>query len=150
VPDRLAASTDVFLSYLDKKCSKCNTQPSKPAICLVCGTLLCAEGDCCKKTRCGECFRVRPSFHSLTLQKCVSALTSVLRTQTQHAIMCGGGVGLFLLAKTSGVVLITEDKSCLWGSPYFDQYGEEVRSLSLSLSLRLCWRVACVRSAGLG
>lgn len=90
---------DVFLAYLDKKCSKCNTQPSKPAICLICGSLLCAEGDCCKQTRCGECFR--------------------------HAIMCGGGVGLFLLAKTSGVLLIAEDKSCLWGSPYFDQYGEE-------------------------
>jgi len=91
---------DIFHAYLGKKCPKCNTQPSKPAICLVCGTLLCADAECCKKTRCGECFR--------------------------HAIMCGAGVGIFLLAKTSGVLLIAEDKCCLWGSPYFDQYGEEV------------------------
>lgn len=41
--------------------------------------------------------------------------------------MCGGGVGLFMFVKTSGVLLISEDKSCIWGSPYFDQYGEEVR-----------------------
>jgi E3 ubiquitin-protein ligase UBR3 len=43
----------------------------------------------------------------------------------QHAKRCGGDTGIFLVLKTSMVLLLRGDRKCIWGSPYLDAFGEE-------------------------
>ena len=81
-----------------QKCERCNTRPGVPALCLVCGVLLCAGGDCCKKEGVGEC--------------------------TRHARVCGGGMGVFLFASTSQVLLMRGEHAIDYPSPYTDAHGE--------------------------
>jgi E3 ubiquitin-protein ligase UBR1 len=45
----------MVLAYVDKKCDKCGTKPTFPAVCLYCGMLLCLGGDCCAEGEQGEC-----------------------------------------------------------------------------------------------
>ena len=43
----------------------------------------------------------------------------------QHARRCGAETGVFLILKTSMVLLLRGDRRCIWGSPYLDAFGEE-------------------------
>jgi hypothetical protein len=36
-------------------CPNCNQKPSDPALCLVCGTIVCSQSYCCLKKGLGEC-----------------------------------------------------------------------------------------------
>lgn len=46
---------DVVLKYANVKCSKCQTRPTFPAMCLNCGNFVCLGGDCCSEGEQGEC-----------------------------------------------------------------------------------------------
>ena len=43
----------------------------------------------------------------------------------QHAAVCGAGVGVFLLVKSTKILLIRGKRICLYPSVYLDQHGEE-------------------------
>eukprot|EP01090_Pellita_catalonica_P013363 TRINITY_DN3142_c0_g2_i1.p2 TRINITY_DN3142_c0_g2~~TRINITY_DN3142_c0_g2_i1.p2 ORF type:complete len:233 (+),score=33.58 TRINITY_DN3142_c0_g2_i1:672-1370(+) len=91
---------DIFHKYLDRKCARCGTKPKKySALCLVCGQFLCTMSECCTANKIGECF--------------------------EHAVYCGAGNGMFLMLRNSAVIILSDEKSCLWGSMYFDRFGEE-------------------------
>ncbi|KAL6041113.1 Bromodomain adjacent to zinc finger domain, 2A [Balamuthia mandrillaris] len=105
---------DLFHAYLHETCPRCGTVPKKAAVCLICADYLCAHSPCCTFDV-GECF--------------------------EHAVSCGGGTGMFLLVRTSGVLLISDEKACIWGSPYLDQFGEEDVSFRRGKPLRLEERV---------
>jgi len=49
---------DLFHMTIGAKCSNCNKAPINPALCLICGEILCANDSCCSKDGMGECFRV--------------------------------------------------------------------------------------------
>jgi len=50
------------------KCRRCRTSPKHPALCLLCGELLCFDADCCRYPRgIGECNQVQPLSHSLNI-----------------------------------------------------------------------------------
>ena len=96
---------NLLLQWLDKKCLKCAKVPKEPALCLVCGHLLCCAETCCKDgaTTRGEC--------------------------TQHAMVCGARTGVFLLLRQTCVLILNNAHACIYSSPYLDSHGEEDPSL---------------------
>ena len=72
--------TDLYKQLSACKCKVTHNAPEEPAICLVCGEVLCAGTACCKRDGIG-------------------ALTRHVRT-------CGAGVGLFLLVNRTHTVLL--------------------------------------------
>ena len=90
---------DLFLRMIDHPCKRCGGVPRDPALCLLCGELLCCAGFCCRRGRHGEC--------------------------AQHASACGAGVGVFLLVKSTKILLIRGKRICLYPSVYLDAHGEE-------------------------
>lgn len=47
----------------------------------------------------------------------------------QHAVDCGGGVGIYLLVLSTQTVVIRGPRAAVWGSLYLDEHGEEDRDL---------------------
>jgi len=90
---------DLYSRFLGQTCKISGLEPDDPAVCLVCGVLLCAGSACCKIQGRGSC--------------------------TQHAETCGGGIGMFLLLKKCQVVLIRSRFASFYLSPYLDSHGEE-------------------------
>lgn len=51
----------VIQHYRKLKCTKCDTKPDDPAVCMVCGKFVCLQGLCCLSTEDGrkhECVKV--------------------------------------------------------------------------------------------
>eukprot|EP00177_Eucheuma_denticulatum_P008085 GFKZ01014737.1.p1 GENE.GFKZ01014737.1~~GFKZ01014737.1.p1 ORF type:complete len:2119 (-),score=181.58 GFKZ01014737.1:352-6708(-) len=92
----------VLESVRGRECESCGQSPSpqRSILCLVCGAMLCTEP--------ATCFLSRPG---------------------RHAAECGGGVGVFLIAMLTDVIVIREGRSSTWGSPYLDAHGEEDEGL---------------------
>ncbi|XP_024384261.1 E3 ubiquitin-protein ligase PRT6 isoform X2 [Physcomitrium patens] len=82
-----------------KKCAACGEMPTDPAICLICGMLLCCGSDCCRKNGIGECSR--------------------------HAAAESAGVGIFLLLRSTQLLLLRNNRTCMGLSLYLDVHGEE-------------------------
>jgi len=100
---------DLLQKYSKLRCVNCKSVPITKTLCLVCGKLVCAGNSCCRNLGVGEC--------------------------SSHARSCGSGVGLFLLLKTSEVLVISHSRHSFWGSPYLDEYGEEDINLMRGKSL---------------
>lgn len=98
-----------FYSELAKrKCESCNQFPARPAVCLLCGALLCAANTCPSlKTENGYREESNPG------------------ACTVHAKKCGRGSGMFLLVLEGAVLLVYWKLSAYVGSLYVDEYGEE-------------------------
>ncbi|KAJ2722882.1 E3 ubiquitin-protein ligase ubr1 [Coemansia sp. Benny D115] len=79
-------------------CSRCGGVPNDPALCLLCGSFVCAQSFCCEEDGIGEC--------------------------NMHMKTCGGTVGVYLLVKKCGLLLLHHDNGCFMSAPYLDQHGE--------------------------
>ncbi|KYQ90036.1 hypothetical protein DLAC_08620 [Tieghemostelium lacteum] len=81
-------------------CIQCKTVSSTQALCLICGTLCCL-GSCCKRffDQKNECIL--------------------------HAERCNAGTCMFLVIKSSSILLIHLPRKTVWISPYLDDHGEE-------------------------
>ena len=89
-------------------CLSCGRVPIEPAICLVCGALLCAGPNCRRvrgadEPREGEC--------------------------TRHARRCGFGAGIFTLVHQCVTLLVDGQHSAYHASLYLDEHYEEDRGL---------------------
>ncbi|KAG2531948.1 hypothetical protein JM16_000583 [Phytophthora kernoviae] len=99
-----------FYSELAKRrCHSCHQFPARPAVCLLCGTLLCAANTC-------------PSIH---LDKGGYPDEANPGACTVHAKKCGRGSGMFLLVLEGAVLLVYWKLAAYVGSLYVDEYGEE-------------------------
>ncbi|CAI5483860.1 unnamed protein product [Closterium sp. Yama58-4] len=90
---------DLLLSTMNKKCRNCGQEPPNPAVCLCCGELLCYHSSCCHSDGRGECYR--------------------------HALRENGGTGLFLVMRSTQLVLIHGVHICAGLSIYLDSHGED-------------------------
>jgi hypothetical protein len=72
--------SELYNSFLRRKCQSCGSIPLQPASCLLCGTLVCAGGACCREGGDDEAVR--------------------------HAAACGNGVGAFIVVRLSTTLLI--------------------------------------------
>lgn len=80
-------------------CPKCETTPNAPAICLLCGTIVCFQSQCCwDPIGAGEC--------------------------TTHRMECGGSVGLFLVVKRCALLVMRMEGGAFGPAPYLDIHGE--------------------------
>lgn len=91
---------DLFLEWAERPCQTCRTVPHEPALCLVCGRLVCCAGECC----------VLPGGK----HECAA-----------HALTCGAGVGVYLLIKATKLMVLRAGRRCVYPSPYLDAHGEE-------------------------
>ena len=85
---------------LHRKCPGCNTVPSQPAICLLCGALVCFQTQCCHnaQTGQGEC--------------------------TTHRQSCSGSIGIYLIPKRASLLLLRHESGAFVPPPYLDVHGE--------------------------
>ncbi|KAE9251665.1 hypothetical protein PF004_g2349 [Phytophthora fragariae] len=108
-----------FYSELAKrKCHACHQFPARPAVCLLCGMLLCAANTC-------------PSIH---LDKGGYPDEANPGACTVHAKKCGRGSGVFLLVLEGAVLLVYWKLAAYVGSLYVDEYGEEFGERNRELS----------------
>merc|ERR1719162_2068604 len=94
------------------RCSVCNTEPSEPALCLLCGAIVCVDSLTCR--------------HSISEGQC-----------TGHARQCGAGQGLFLLPYRSQILGVSAPVCCLWDCPYVDRQGEPNPGLKRPCALQM-------------
>lgn len=107
-----------FYSELAKRrCASCSQFPARPAVCLVCGTLLCAANTC-------------PAAHADKGYPEESNPGAC----TVHAKKCGRGSGMFLLVLEGAVLLVYWKLAAYVSSLYVDEYGEEFGERNRELS----------------
>jgi len=82
--------------FMSLSCPSCETLPKLTGICLVCGRVCCIASRCCYENEQGECYR--------------------------HSQNCGG---VFLMPKSSYVLIIRQDRKSVWNSIYVDERGED-------------------------
>ncbi|CAM6105290.1 unnamed protein product [Calypogeia fissa] len=102
---------ELVLQNLTVACLNCGRIPREPAICLVCGNLFCLGAECCNIDGMGECYR--------------------------HADKEGAGLGLYLLMRSTRLVLLRSNRVCTAPSLYLDLHGEEDAYLKRGHPLRL-------------
>ncbi|ODM94642.1 E3 ubiquitin-protein ligase UBR3 [Orchesella cincta] len=105
----------IFETYRKIKCGNCELVPSTPALCLVCGEVLCLNELCC-----------------FDLELKVSEVISHCQKK------CGRGTGLFLSVLTSEILIVKEKEACIWGSIFLDSFCEEDLELRRGKPLFLC------------
>ncbi|KAI8850290.1 hypothetical protein BC829DRAFT_488840 [Chytridium lagenaria] len=88
----------LFEECFRKTCSRCKRIIANPALCLICGALMCSQSVCCSQDRLGEC--------------------------NLHMKTCGGDVGIFFLVKTFRILFLNHEKGTYMEPPYLDSYGE--------------------------
>jgi len=102
----------ITLTELNTRCERCDTEPSSPALCLLCGKILCAASPCCgSEDGVGEC--------------------------SQHTKLCGGSSGLYLLLNKGILMLVFDGIAGMYMTPYLDPFGEEDIGFKRGLPLRL-------------
>ncbi|ORX91768.1 hypothetical protein K493DRAFT_339176 [Basidiobolus meristosporus CBS 931.73] len=79
-------------------CPSCRKIPEHPALCLLCGRILCYQSSCCTVDQLGECYR--------------------------HMSNCGKTVGIFMLINQSIIALLHGTSGCVLDAPYLDVHGE--------------------------
>jgi E3 ubiquitin-protein ligase UBR1 len=97
LPDDLAT---LLQETQERTCKRCGEVPADPALCLLCGEILCYQSFCCQSEdgKRGECNR--------------------------HMDDCGGSMGIYFKVKTNIVLLLFEQNGTFLLSPYLDSHGE--------------------------
>ena len=95
--------SELYNECVRRTCNKCGILPVQPALCLLCGELVCAASDCCRKFGDEEACR--------------------------HARSSHGGISAYLVVRRADTLLVLGRKHGWWGSLYLDAHGEEDRGL---------------------
>ncbi|CAJ1399133.1 unnamed protein product [Effrenium voratum] len=111
---------EILKDVRKRPCSACGRVPEEPALCLLCGALVCLGSKACRGADPleGQC--------------------------TEHARRCSSGQSLFLLPFMAQILAVSAPDCCLWDCPYVDKNGEHnpyLRrpcAMSLTLDVR-CW-----------
>ncbi|XP_040576594.1 E3 ubiquitin-protein ligase UBR2 [Lepeophtheirus salmonis] len=102
------------------KCPKSLCEESRyPAMCLICGTVLCSQSYCCQT-----------NIDGIRVGAC-----------NAHAQKCSAGFGIFLRVRECKVIIISGmSRGCIIDPPYVDQYGETDMGFRRRNPLSLCPR----------
>lgn len=120
-PESLTPNTRFPNQYIDLynrmstfKCPETDKLSSKnAAICLVCGTVVCAIASCCRVEAAHD--NATSSHHRDTS---VGACSS-------HTDECGAGVGVFFMVQHSIVLFVFQSRNVYFRSLYVDSHGED-------------------------
>lgn len=84
---------------LDRKCPSTGGPLQDPCVCLLCGTIICSQAECCRNSKGqGGC--------------------------TQHLEACGQNVGIFLDIRRCVVLMMYQRNGSFFTAPYLDKHGE--------------------------
>ncbi|XP_071961938.1 E3 ubiquitin-protein ligase UBR2-like isoform X2 [Antedon mediterranea] len=104
-------------SFVCPKSSGIQGETRAPAMCLVCGKLVCSQSYCCQTDVDNE-----------TVGACMA-----------HALECSSGVGMYLRVRECQLLLVSSmSRGCFHTPPYLDDYGESDVGLRRGNPLRLC------------
>jgi len=103
-----------YTQFVHARCTVCGVAPNIPTLCLLCGTFLCCNSECCRKRDEGG---------------------QPVGEVTQHAQTCGFGTCIFLQLSNSLVHIVADGFIACWGSLYLDGHGEEEYNLSRPLHI---------------
>jgi E3 ubiquitin-protein ligase UBR1 len=82
-----------------RRCPSTGRELTDPALCLLCGEIMCSQGVCC--------------------------MTSASRGGcNQHQAKCGGNIGLFIHIRKCMVLFLNEEHGTWYTAPYLDKHGE--------------------------
>lgn len=96
---KLPYRLDQLLDESSKRaCRRCKSVPEHSAICLICGTFVCARHFCCTEGTKGEC-----NIHMKT---------------------CGGEIGIYLMVKDCFLLLLHDNGGSIMNAPFLDSHGE--------------------------
>ena len=70
--------SELYNNTMRRVCERCGTRPLQPALCLLCGQLVCAAQDCCRSGGDEECCSHAQSCHQGTAAFIVVRRTEVL------------------------------------------------------------------------
>jgi len=127
--------SQLYNMYIHRRCSVCGTCPKQPAVCLLCGAIVCTGGQCCRS---GGVSSTRPRHvpsHARSGGQCCRSGGD--DEVVQHAASCGHGACAFVVVRTTTTLLVIGRQHCWWGSLYLDVHGEEDRNLSRGRPLLL-------------
>jgi hypothetical protein len=118
----------LYTSLMSFECKLCKRRPDCLMLCLICGELLCAMGDCCRS--CSQRGGSTSFFPAEIAGAPGGARRSGMGEATRHAILCGGGIGVQLMitanAPYSTVVWLFRGEFCVnYCGIYLDAHGEE-------------------------
>ena len=141
---------DALARFAEATCERCLSKPRDPAVCLVCGAVMCCADPRCAERRddeSGEETKRRRDARDAErdARALASAPTDVAARGSPsdaafrvfedagacsaHASRraCGGGSCCFLLLKSTRVLILHSAgrRACLFPSPYVDAHGEE-------------------------
>nr|XP_019044649.1 ubiquitin-protein ligase [Kwoniella bestiolae CBS 10118]OCF23579.1 ubiquitin-protein ligase [Kwoniella bestiolae CBS 10118] len=88
----------LVLDYQNRRCGRCKTKPTYPALCLFCGEMVCLGGDCCSVGEEGEC--------------------------NLHMRECGAVVGMFVDIRRWIILYLYAGSGSFGHMPYLDEHGE--------------------------
>ncbi|KAG0166761.1 hypothetical protein DFQ30_006800 [Apophysomyces sp. BC1015] len=88
----------LFNESVKRVCKKCHSVPEVPALCLICGTFVCAQRLCCAEEERGEC--------------------------NIHMRSCSGEFGLFMIINKCFILLLHDGGGAIMNAPYLDSHGE--------------------------
>jgi E3 ubiquitin-protein ligase UBR1 len=99
-------------------CQRCSTVPVDAAICLLCGTTVCMQSDCCRDedNDRGEC--------NLHMRECVFRFLFVIDGDLRVNFRCGGAIGVYFLVKRCMLLYIYSNNGTFSPPPYLDAHGE--------------------------
>lgn len=104
---------EMIHTFYRRECQVCGRRPEHPAVCLICGTVICRASSCCTVNGIGE--------------------------STQHAAVCGGTQGAFMDMATGEFYIISGQRAAPYDSAYVNMYRESrtkaVRESDLEWSL---------------
>merc|ERR1740129_765893 len=107
----------LYTQFVHARCTVCRTSPPIPTLCLLCGTFLCCNSECCRRRSDGD------------------ATGQTHGEVTHHAQTCGFGTCVFLQLSNSLVHIVADGFISCWGSLYLDGHGEEEYNLARPLHI---------------
>ena len=103
--------SQLFYQACQATCPVTGKTAVKPALCLMCGTYVCAQSTCCQVME-----HSGPAANRSRMR--------VFGACSVHSAKCGAGKGIFLLPKTCTLVILDHERGCLHPPPYVDSHGE--------------------------
>ncbi|KAI9292054.1 hypothetical protein K502DRAFT_320345 [Neoconidiobolus thromboides FSU 785] len=88
----------LFTACRNVICMNCNRPPTNPGICLICGTVICLQADCCRVDEEGEA--------------------------NQHKRACAGTIGMYLGINSGSLLMFHHINGSFYAAPYLDFHGE--------------------------
>ncbi|XP_953175.1 ubiquitin protein ligase E3 component (N-recognin), putative [Theileria annulata] len=107
-----------------RNCANCGSKPANPLICLLCGSLLCSNSECCQKVKISDLTRFISELDKKSSEFKRSDVSKIYYEEIlAHSNVCGGGQCIYFSPYYCFVLYVDERRRCVVQSLYSDKYG---------------------------